>query len=99
MELIILTVGRNIESLRRAHRMTIRELSQRSQIGLATISDIENGKIEDVKLGTLYKLSKALNADLLTLICETDLKLTSNDRTLLKETINNLSRLAVKLKL
>lgn len=44
------------------------ELSQKSGIGRVTISKIENGHADSVKLGILKKIAEALNTPLAELI-------------------------------
>lgn len=52
--------GQKIRQLREEKKMSQDELAKSSNVSRATISFIENGTADDVKLGTLRKLAKAL---------------------------------------
>lgn len=52
--------GQKIRQLREEKKMSQDELAKSSNVSRATISFIENGAADDVKLGTLRKLAKAL---------------------------------------
>jgi transcriptional regulator with XRE-family HTH domain len=58
-ELQAVSVGHNIRRFRRAEKLTLRELSERSGVSIATISKIETGKISG-GFATIYKIARGL---------------------------------------
>ncbi len=56
---IELSVGVNIRRYRSAEGLTLKELSERSGVSIATISKIENGKISG-GFETIYKIARGL---------------------------------------
>ena len=53
-------MGFRVREIREQKNMTQEELEAKSGISRQTISAIENGKAEDVKVGTLKALAEAL---------------------------------------
>ena len=49
--------------------MTLRELSRKSGISIASLDRIENDQTQDLMLSTAIALSKALHVDLYELFC------------------------------
>lgn len=92
-------ISRNLRSSRQFAQMTLRELAERSTIGVATISDIENGKVDDIKLCTLLKLATALNTNIHQLIATSDFELAASDAALFKEALKTLTKIETKLNL
>lgn len=58
------TVGENLKKLRKAKKLTLKQLSTLSGVGQSTISDIEVGKAKNPKIETLNKLADALDVNL-----------------------------------
>lgn len=58
------TVGENLKKLRKAKKLTLKQLSIVSGVGQSTISDIEVGKAKNPKIETLNKLADALDVNL-----------------------------------
>ncbi|MCW6653670.1 helix-turn-helix domain-containing protein [Aerococcaceae bacterium NML210727] len=56
--------GEKIKQTRESLKMSQEELSEKSGVSRATISKIENGLTEVVKLETLSKLANALKKDI-----------------------------------
>lgn len=54
-------VGERIKDRREELRMTQEDLATASKVSRQTISALENGKCEDVLVGTLVALATALN--------------------------------------
>jgi len=57
-------LGETILMLRAKNGYTIPELSKRSGVNVATISDIERGKKKNIHAKTLYKLASALSVEI-----------------------------------
>ncbi|WP_142414423.1 helix-turn-helix domain-containing protein [Hathewaya massiliensis] len=55
-----MSIGENIKTLRKANKMSIRDLVEISGVGKSTISDIENDKVSPTA-ATLQKIATALN--------------------------------------
>lgn len=66
---LIAVVGRNIRELRIKAGMKGETLAKAIGVSKSTISLLENGK-SDINLSTLFKLSKALDADICTLVTD-----------------------------
>ena len=65
-------MGNAIKDRREELRMTQEELAQKSGVSRQTISSLENGKYENVLVGTLASIAKALDTtvdDFLCLVC------------------------------
>jgi transcriptional regulator with XRE-family HTH domain len=58
-ELQAVSIGHNIRRFRTAEGLTLRELSERSGVSIATISKIETGKISG-GFATIYKIARGL---------------------------------------
>lgn len=56
----ISVVGANIQSIRKLKQMSAYGLAKSAGVGLATISDIENGKRKSLNSNTLKKIAAAL---------------------------------------
>lgn len=56
-------LGENIKKYRKSSNLTIRELSDKANVGSSTISQIENGKRKSLSSQTIQKISKALGVD------------------------------------
>lgn len=54
-------MGYRLKEIREALKMTQEELERKSGVSRQTISAIENDRAEDVKVGTLRALAKALD--------------------------------------
>ena len=60
MELIEVVAGR-VKELRRAAGLEEQELARRAGISLQTVSNLETGRLRDLKLSTLSKIAAALS--------------------------------------
>ena len=60
MELIEVVAGR-VRELRRAAGLEEQELARRAGISLQTVSNLETGRLRDLKLSTLSKIAAALS--------------------------------------
>jgi DNA-binding Xre family transcriptional regulator len=59
MELIEVVAGR-VKELRHASGLEEQELARRAGISLQTVSNLETGRLRDLKLSTLSKIAAAL---------------------------------------
>jgi len=66
-------VGNNIKYYRFLHGYTQQELSEKTNISIITISNIENGYV-DVKIQTLEKLANSLGVEIPELFNKTERK-------------------------
>lgn len=55
------TLSLRVRELREKRGMSQAELGKAAGVRQATVSDIENGRVTGVKLGTLEKLARALD--------------------------------------
>ena len=59
----LILIGKNISRIRKEQGLTIKELGYRCDMEKTNLIPIEKGRI-NVTVGTLIKISKALNIDL-----------------------------------
>ena len=57
---LISNFSKNLYLIRKYRGYTQLNVSQRSKLSLTTIADIEQGVIEDIRLGTITAIAKAL---------------------------------------
>lgn len=69
MNNLALTVGTNVNIIRRLKKITIADLSERSRISPQTLTAIENGK-GNPTLVTLHTIARALGVNVPTLFVE-----------------------------
>ena len=62
-------VGERIKERREELRMTQEDLSKASNVSRATISTIENGKCDNVLVGTLLSICKAMDTTIDNFFC------------------------------
>lgn len=62
-ELILYKFGQNLQKFRKGESLTLQELEAMTEIDNSNLSKYESGSI-DIRLTTLYKLSKALGISL-----------------------------------
>jgi transcriptional regulator with XRE-family HTH domain len=68
MEKIINNLSRNIRHLRDEKELTTQELASDAKVSISTISEIENGRIEDFRMSTIIAIAKVLDASPLSLL-------------------------------
>jgi len=57
-------IGRGIERARRARRLTQARLAYQAELDPSTISKLEHGRLEGMRLGTLARVVAALNGEI-----------------------------------
>ena len=65
-------MGYRVKEIREKLKMTQEELERKSGVSRQTISAIENNRAEDVKVGTLCALAKAMGTTIDSLFFEKD---------------------------
>ncbi|OSA95734.1 UNVERIFIED_ORG: hypothetical protein B2H93_04750 [Clostridium botulinum] len=71
---MISKLGKNIRKLRTARNISLNELARKSSISPSTISKIETGETDDLKVNTVIKVANALNISLDELVTNTPIK-------------------------
>lgn len=74
-------IGDNIKSLRKHFNMSIRELSEKSNVGQSTISEIETGKAINPKSETLSRIVNVFNLPIDILFVDDALEVLGNPLT------------------
>ena len=64
-------VGRNIKELREEAGISQRDLAESADISLRWLRDLENGKVENISLNTIVRISQRLNCSLSNLVLDT----------------------------
>ena len=57
-------LGQNIKKLRILNDMTLKDLSNKTGVGISTLSEIESGKIANPRTSTINKIADALDVNL-----------------------------------
>lgn len=73
-KIMISKLGKNIRKLRTARNISLNELARKSSISPSTISKIETGETDDLKVNTVIKVANALNISLDELVTNTPIK-------------------------
>lgn len=63
-------LGKKIRELRRSKNYSARELSERSGVARSLISQLETGKRQSTSMDTVYRLAKALNVPVTSILTE-----------------------------
>ncbi len=74
MEKIINNLSRNIRHLRDEKKLTTQDLASDAKVSISTISEIENGRIEDFRMSTIIAIAKILDASPLSLLENNSIK-------------------------
>lgn len=67
-------LGKNIKILREKRRWSLNKLKTESDVGYATLHDLENGKSRSLTSVNLEKVAKALNVNTMTLLDEKEIE-------------------------
>ena len=67
LEKLILAFCVNIKEIRRSKKLTQQQLAEKAQLAINTIAEIEQQRIENLRLSTITALGNALNIKPLTL--------------------------------
>lgn len=66
----MLDLGKRLKELRKRKKYSARELSERSGVARSLISQIETGKRQSTSMDTVYRLAKALDTPIASLLSE-----------------------------
>ena len=64
-------LGLKIRTVRKARKMTVKELAEKSKLARVTIANIESG-LDAISINNLYRISKALEIDILKILPSSD---------------------------
>ena len=65
-------IADRVRDLRRERKLDQQALADRAQVSMQTISNLETGRLKDIKISTLSALAVALNVSLPALLSERD---------------------------
>ncbi len=94
---LLQTIGGNITDLRKAHGITLAELSARSKVSISTLNEIEKRRFRDIRLSTIAAIAKVFAVPVIQLLLGSDIKLKSSDRTRLLRASEDILRISRKL--
>lgn len=77
-------IGQNLRVYRKAKKISIESLSEKSNISVSTISHLENCRADNISIKALISLSDALEIDLESLISKQDFLESCNEADLIK---------------
>jgi len=99
---LLKNISKNVKAFREAKAWSRNKLSKATgkddRIAVSTISEIEAGKIRDLRLSTVTALGRALGRNSLELLVSSDLQMTASDQKSLEHAIELLAALSRKQK-
>jgi len=67
----VLELGKRLKEIRKSKNLNAAELSQQSGVARSLISQLESGKRQSTSIDTVYRLAKALDVPVASLLAET----------------------------
>lgn len=68
LEELILTFCRNVKEIRISKKLTQQQLAEKAQLAINTVAEIEQQRVENLRLSTITALGNAFNIKPLTLL-------------------------------
>lgn len=90
---LLACIGDNLRKYRTVHKLTLRELSERSGIALSTIHEIEDHKVTNLELITITSIANSFKIKPIELMNTNRLTLSQADTGELAEALKELSTL------